>query len=151
MDDVEPIGNNNWCLLATKFNKYGTEKHLPHRVAESLKAKFDRLANTKKPTGDPSCPPSVRRAKHIARYILNKFTAISVGDESSDDDRKEDNDAKDGIEDLRTASSGDGDGGKPDRHIRKKRENPTRVGDRKRQRKAGAAGVKTTPEGDEML
>eukprot|EP00171_Calliarthron_tuberculosum_P002764 IDg2764t1 len=37
----------------------------------------------KKKTGDPSCPPSVRRAKHIARSILSRAVALPVDGESS--------------------------------------------------------------------
>jgi len=44
------------------------------------KNKFDKLANKKKDTGNPSCPPEVRRAKHIARDILGSCYAGSAGD-----------------------------------------------------------------------
>lgn len=50
---------------------------------ESLKLKFDKLADTKTPTGDTPCPPLVRRAKHIGRSMLGKCNACSAGDESS--------------------------------------------------------------------
>ena len=37
------------------------------RDVESLKQKFRKLANSTKPSGDPDCPPAIRRAKYIAR------------------------------------------------------------------------------------
>lgn len=43
--------------------------------------KVDKLSSTKTSAVNPSCPPHVRRAKHIARHILTKVGAISVGDE----------------------------------------------------------------------
>lgn len=57
----------------------------PVRDVESVREKFDRLTKTKKSTGDPSCPASVRRAKHISKDILSKVNAVSVGDESLDE------------------------------------------------------------------
>lgn len=57
------------------------------RDIESPRPKFDRLANVKKPTGDPSYFSDVRRAKHIARCILGKFIEVSIGD-SDEDSRK---------------------------------------------------------------
>lgn len=44
-----------------------------------LKQKFDHLANTNQSTGNPSCPEEVRRAKQIARQILNKAQAVALG------------------------------------------------------------------------
>lgn len=60
----------------------------PARDQDSLKKKFDKLAAVKNPTGDPSCPPEVKRAKRIARDIGNRRGAINItgisGDEKSD-------------------------------------------------------------------
>lgn len=84
---VEPIGSNEWCRVAFKFNKYAKENCRPCRDTESLRKTFDRLTNMKKPTGDSSSPETVRRAKHIARYILSRVHAVSVSDEESDEKR----------------------------------------------------------------
>ena len=62
------------------------------RDLDSLKCKFDKLANMKKPTGDPSCPEDVRRAKHIARDIFNRANAGKVGSSSEDDEDSDDDD-----------------------------------------------------------
>lgn len=40
----------------------------------------------KKPTGGPSCPPRVRRASGIARDILCRVNALSVRDESEEEE-----------------------------------------------------------------
>lgn len=59
-------------IYQKKFNIYASENGRSFRVMDYLRTKFDNLAKTKKPTGDPSCPPNVRRAKHIARDILGR-------------------------------------------------------------------------------
>lgn len=64
----------------------------------TLKGKFEKLANTKKPTGDPSCLNDVRRAKSIARDMLNRANAGTVGSSSEEDDDSE-NDEKYGKDD----------------------------------------------------
>lgn len=40
---------------------------------------IDKLANTTNPTGDPSCPPLLCRAKHIAKDMLAKVNAVIMG------------------------------------------------------------------------
>lgn len=46
---------------------------------ESLRSKFVRLEDTKKPTNDLSCPPPTRSAKQTGRTLLEKINAMSVG------------------------------------------------------------------------
>ena len=63
-------------------------RHNTGRTGDSLKRKFDSLANTKMPTGDPNCPPHVRQAKHIRRDILVKVeltTSTELEDKSADE------------------------------------------------------------------
>jgi hypothetical protein len=45
---------------------------------------------TKVATGDPNCPPQVRRAKHIQNCLKEK-TDMSDGDDDEDDDNDDDN------------------------------------------------------------
>ena len=42
-------------------------------------------SQTPKKTGDPSCPPAVRQAKHIARAIEAKCSAYTLDDSSEED------------------------------------------------------------------
>ena len=49
---------------------------------DGIKQKFDRLANEDKKTGNPNWPPVVRRAKYIARSLVIRAHAISLGFES---------------------------------------------------------------------
>lgn len=54
---AEPLGNQDWAVVATKFADYTHEHGLPACDAEYVKAKLDKLENTQKKTGDPSFPP----------------------------------------------------------------------------------------------
>lgn len=139
VDELEPIGNNEWCLVSSRFNSYAAEHQRPMRDTESVKGKFDRLANTKKPTGDPSCPANVRRAKHIARNILALVNAVSVGDNSGEENNMDTSSSAEATADTETGSG------------IVKRSATGSVGARKRQRKAGAAGVSAGGEGEDMV
>lgn len=89
-------------------------------------------SNTKKPTGDPSCPSSMRLVKQIALLILWKVKAVNVLHESSE---KIYEDAEIYISGV-TGSSISGTG-----FSHGKRSTGQVVGSRKRQRKGGAVGV----------
>ena len=79
-EDLEPLGANNWSKVAKRFKKWAEVNGRPARDFESLRNKFDKLANAKRKTADPSCPPSVRRAKHISSTIQAKCAAYTLGD-----------------------------------------------------------------------
>lgn len=141
VEDHEPIGNNEWARVASIFNTYAMLENRPQRDITAIRGKFDRLANTKKPTGDPSCPPAVRRAKLIAREILGKVNAFSVGDEDLETDEQ-------------SAREEEGEGHLSGSQGNRKRACGDAVGMRKRQRRAGKGGVKSlrsSTEDDDML
>lgn len=54
-----------------------------------MRAKFDKLANTRKPTRGPTCPRDVRRAKNIAKSMLAKSSVAVAGIVEEDDDVEE--------------------------------------------------------------
>ena len=56
-----------------------------YRDCDMLKQKFDRLANEEKPTGNPLCPVSVRRAKKISRKNMKKAGAYAINCFSEDE------------------------------------------------------------------
>lgn len=62
-----------------EYTSQGTVSKRSLRDEDSLKAKFNKLYNTKKSTGDPTFPPNVRRAKHIAKAVLSCAAAASLG------------------------------------------------------------------------
>ncbi len=74
-----PIGHNHWALVADGFTTYAVQKSRPFRDLDSLRNKFEKLSNIKKPTGSADCPPAVRRAKNIAGETQCKAAARVLG------------------------------------------------------------------------
>ncbi|CAK4544757.1 unnamed protein product [Aphanomyces euteiches] len=64
---------------------------IPGRDVDSLRRKFAQLKNHPKPTGSPSCPDDVRRAKQISREIDNSVGVLAMED---DNDLGEDNESE---------------------------------------------------------
>lgn len=56
-----PLENNQWQMVAAEYNIYASKNGRSQCGADALEIKFDKLADTKKPTGDPLFPPAVRR------------------------------------------------------------------------------------------
>ncbi|CDF39445.1 unnamed protein product [Chondrus crispus] len=86
VEEVEPLGSNHWAIVARKFRKWAEDNERPEREFESLRNKFDKLCNSKKKTGNPSCPDPVRRAKGIGRAIQNKCAAMKREGSSDEED-----------------------------------------------------------------
>eukprot|EP01038_Epipyxis_sp_PR26KG_P017783 gene17783-24817_t len=76
---ILPLGADHWQEdVATLFNTaaQGRDQSAPPRESDSLKTKFKALKNVKKPTGDPDCPPLVRRAKRIYYQIEQRMSVV---------------------------------------------------------------------------
>ena len=69
MEDNLPIGPQEWEDMTEAHNSNFLQKN---RDSQSLRRKFNEFVNSKKPTGDPHCPPHIRRAKLIQRMIISK-------------------------------------------------------------------------------
>ena len=121
------MGANNWSEVASRFCKWADVNCRPARDFESLRNKFDKLANAKKKTGDPSCPPNDRRAKHISRAIQTKCAAYTL-DESSEENVEITSSTEAVLTEENDSSLVDGD-------------NSSIVGARKSKRKTGATGT----------
>ncbi len=73
--DIIPMSNTDWDNIL--------EIHVANfpglnRTSDSLKWKFQEMARTKIPTGDPNCPNHIRIAKH-AYYKFIKASDGSMG------------------------------------------------------------------------
>jgi hypothetical protein len=80
LETILPIGGEEWDRVEREHEKlWPTQK----RTKESSKCKFQSLYRTKMATGDPNCPPQVRRAKHIQNRLKEK-TDMSDGDDDED-------------------------------------------------------------------
>lgn len=65
----ENLGENHWEFVAAHYKEWALSVGRPVRDVKSLRAKFDKLCSVNKPTGDPTCPPDVRRSKRILKVI----------------------------------------------------------------------------------
>jgi len=73
IQEILPIGPDEWEMVATKHcTKYPANL----RDKDSLRRKFNKLAATKMPTGDPKCPDDVRYAKMVSRKIEDKMESV---------------------------------------------------------------------------
>jgi len=79
VEEIEPLGANMWAYVAQDFSKWAIANDRPSRDPSSLKSKFDKMVKFRKPTGNPTCPPAIRRAKTIARSLLAKACATDLG------------------------------------------------------------------------
>ena len=93
IEDLLPISPNDWDRVAERHCTYYPGLG---RTRESLKRKFASLYNHKKPTGDPTCPATVHRAKQVWERIKEEMD-VSEGERSNDEDDTQ-NEAVDGSE-----------------------------------------------------
>ena len=73
-----------WDRVAALYNSEYKPRFASDRDADSIRAKFKTLKNATKPTGDPTCPPEVVRAKHIAAEIERGVGVIGLDDDNDD-------------------------------------------------------------------
>ena len=122
-----PLGHNHWALVADGFKTYLVQQNRPFRDLDSLRNKFDKLSNFKKPVGSSDCPPDVRGAKYIAREIQCKAAARVLG---GTDEDKENQSEFQGMHDTGGTES-----------------SSATVGDRDDKKRTAAGGTKTpTPK-----
>lgn len=74
-------GMYEWERVASTYNQCKPER-APDRDHESIRNRFKYLKAVKKPTGDPTCPPLVARAKRIQRLIENGCGVINLDSNS---------------------------------------------------------------------
>ncbi len=78
-EEILPAGPNEWNQLAAAFN-FNRPPLIVGRDEDSLRNKFKALKNVRKPTGDPTCPPDVKRAKRIQKLIEAKVGVAGLDD-----------------------------------------------------------------------
>eukprot|EP00521_Asterionellopsis_glacialis_P006012 CAMPEP_0195282058 /NCGR_PEP_ID=MMETSP0707-20130614/1107_1 /TAXON_ID=33640 /ORGANISM="Asterionellopsis glacialis, Strain CCMP134" /LENGTH=286 /DNA_ID=CAMNT_0040341009 /DNA_START=79 /DNA_END=939 /DNA_ORIENTATION=- len=82
LERTVPIGNDEWEYVAREHQLNFPDKA---RDATSLKWKFMQLYRKRTPTGDPTCPPEVRRAKRVLVEIREKAECDAFEESVSDD------------------------------------------------------------------
>ena len=88
INDIVPIGNPDWERV---WERHNARYPIKERTAESLRRKFQTLVKKKMKTGDPNCPPHIRRAKRIYRKIVIA-TDGSDGEANEEEYNDKDND-----------------------------------------------------------
>ena len=81
----QPISRDEWQLVWEDHQVHWMQTE---RTLESLRKKFQSLANMRPPTGDPSCPPHVRWAKRIMTSIKmdSGYVPFHTAEEASEED-----------------------------------------------------------------
>ena len=110
-----PCDQEEWQLVLGKHNSASEEWW--GRDVFSLKRKYQTLHRKKTPTGDPNCPPNVRRAKRIHYRIKDKceigdveeeiniqgdFLKDGVTEEDDDDDDEDDEETRSALTSIST-------------------------------------------------
>ncbi|KAI9915937.1 hypothetical protein PsorP6_007547 [Peronosclerospora sorghi] len=88
-EDPLPYTQAEWDVVAAQYNSRRTLEMLSRSAAELIRA-HQKLTAVKKPTGDPDCPETVRRAKHLRRNIEARRDAENLdGDVERESDSDE--------------------------------------------------------------
>ena len=70
-----PTGGDQWIRLTAEFQIQAGV----NRDEDSLKERFKKLRNVRKPTGDPDIPSTVLKAKQVWQDILSKMAVQDLG------------------------------------------------------------------------
>jgi hypothetical protein len=89
INGIKPLGANQWEEVGFPMRKKASTEGWPPREAGAYQQKYTRLKMTKKPTGDPTCPPDVKQAKRIARSIDAKMYAIMYDGGDGEEEEQE--------------------------------------------------------------
>jgi hypothetical protein len=77
VENILPISGAEWDVVASEHQKYYPDHD---RTRDHLRTKFNALARTNVPTGDPNMPDHISEAKPVRRLIVDK-TEGATGDE----------------------------------------------------------------------
>ena len=105
-----PLGSDAWDEVCSQYNILAARKGFCERDVESIKRKFRSGYTVKKPTGDPSLPAWVQRAKLIQKEINGKAHVQTLGrddDEQSDEESEDEDFAEEGEKAEKESSSED--------------------------------------------
>ena len=103
MEQYLPVGTKEWEYIATE---YSSAHPRPLCDVASLRCMFNTLAKKKTPTGIPSCPPFVHRAKKIFNALIDKCGIAPHGTTTAEelfamsDSQSDDNDDADINKDM---------------------------------------------------
>ncbi|ETM00368.1 hypothetical protein L917_02903, partial [Phytophthora nicotianae] len=81
VEDILPLGGNEWDVVAGRYGKE-LPREFSERDVDAIKRKFLALKNALKPTGDPSCPEEVVRAKR-AYYRMESRSGVEAFEDTA--------------------------------------------------------------------
>jgi hypothetical protein len=81
MEELLPIGKYEKEKVAERYNMMHPTRP---REYPNLMTQFNKFASKKPPTGNPDCPPLVRRAKRILKKIRNKAGIACLTEQDED-------------------------------------------------------------------
>ncbi|KAK9335501.1 hypothetical protein V1521DRAFT_456991, partial [Lipomyces starkeyi] len=100
---VKPLGPTKWEQVLDAYNEYCIENGRASRDVAGIRRKFNSL----EPTGDPTCPPEVKRAKEASRMITESVDFGGLDDMDDDDDSwdEQHDEHAEGLDDLDMSAS----------------------------------------------
>ncbi|KAK9322080.1 hypothetical protein V1517DRAFT_308364 [Lipomyces orientalis] len=81
IEKIRPVGPAKWEQVVELYEEYCVQSNRNSRDATAIRRKFSQMVNLPKPTGDPDCPPDVRRAKQLNRTINESLEMAGLGDD----------------------------------------------------------------------
>jgi hypothetical protein len=94
MDDVVPIGKYEKEKVCQRYNDMFPTRP---REYQNLMSQFNKYASRKEPTGDPDCPPLVRKAKRICQKIKDKAGIACMNEEEEEEEEEDVEDEDDAL------------------------------------------------------
>ncbi|KAF8471316.1 hypothetical protein BDZ91DRAFT_781090 [Kalaharituber pfeilii] len=77
---VMPTSPEAWEDVRARYQEYAASANRAERGLASLRKKWSTLINSSKPTGDPTCPPDIRRAKQLYRELQAMVEIVGLDD-----------------------------------------------------------------------
>ncbi|KAJ7732429.1 hypothetical protein B0H16DRAFT_1468579 [Mycena metata] len=78
VEDALPVGQRGWTEVKAKYNDWAEDTEHAQRPPKALENKFKQYLRQKKPTGDASRPPEVKRADQLEEQINEKVEVTAV-------------------------------------------------------------------------
>ena len=102
IEELKPIGHDQWDMLTERFNRIHPN---PGRTAESLRKKFATLYRNRTPTGDPHIPPLVLQAKRLKEMLINEAQIETLDTNEDEEEAEYDDDDDDDDENYNEGGS----------------------------------------------
>ncbi|KAJ7784222.1 hypothetical protein B0H16DRAFT_1446477 [Mycena metata] len=80
VEDALPVGQRGWREVEAKYNDWAEDTEHAQRLPKALENKFKQYLRQKKPMGDASCPPEVKRAHQLKEQINEKVGTRELSD-----------------------------------------------------------------------